>query len=360
METVTKRLTNQKSKAKYSFFLISKPRRVLMNSISARLFAKFSATTAMALIALLGVAATYSVHAQQAVTQASEYADGETAGSVTEPLGEAYAQPNKLSPNAVRVTFYRPAHGYPTGVASLQVNDHYHVSLQFGSYSEICFPAGRINLAARMVQTGAPLKNYKDATAALPIKAGTNVYFRLNENGDNRATITPVAADVALSELKNTRRQAHTVSRVPNTIDCVPPEPRAVKKENITLGADALFAFGKSDIKDISTQGRASLDELVARLQKDYGNQEGLQIQITGHADPLGNPASNKRLSKTRAEAIRTYMVNGGMNAKNITAVGAGSEQTGITTCAKTAAPVAIECNKPTRRVVVGVQVMAR
>ena len=102
------------------------------------------------------------------------------------------------------------------------------------------------------------------------------------------------------------------------------------------------------------------MDELVARLQKDYGNQEGLQIQITGHADPLGNPASNKRLSKTRAEAIRTYMVNGGMNAKNITAVGAGSEQPVITTCAKTATPEAIECNKPNRRVVVGVQVMAR
>ena len=93
METVTKRLTNQKSKAKYSFFLIPKPRRVLMNSISARFFSKLSVAAALALIALLGVGTTYSVHAQQT--------HEDSAGSVTEPLGEAYAQPNKLSPNEI-------------------------------------------------------------------------------------------------------------------------------------------------------------------------------------------------------------------------------------------------------------------
>lgn len=323
-----------------------------MNSSFARLSPKFSAVAALALVALLEIGATYSVHAQQVVEQKSEYADSETMGSVTEPLGESYVEPKKLDPKVVRVTFYRPSHGYPAGVASLQVNEHYHVSLQFGGYSELCLPPGRISLAAHMVQTGAPLKNYKDATAALATKAGNNLYFRINEFGDSRATIAPVGADVALAELKNTRRQIHAVSRVPS-VDCFPAEPHVVKKENIVLGADALFAFGKSDIKAISPQGRTSLDELVAHLQKEYGNQEGLQIQVTGHADPLGNPVANKRLSEARAQAIRTYMVNGGINAKNITGVGAGSEQPVITTCGKTATPEVIECNKPNRRVVV-------
>jgi outer membrane protein OmpA-like peptidoglycan-associated protein len=306
----------------------------------------------VALLALLALFASHNTHAQQ------QSADG--VGTVTEPLGESYDEPKKLAPNVARVTFYRPAHGYPSGVASLQVNDHYHVSLQFGGYSELCLPPGRISLAAHMVQTGAPLKNYKDATAALPIQGGNNVYFRINEFGDNRATITPVRADVALPELKNTRRQAHVVSRVPNAVDCLPREPSIVKKESIVLGADALFAFGKSDIKGISPQGRASLDELVAHLQKEYATQEGLQIQVTGHADPLGNPASNKRLSEARAKAIRTYMVGGGLKAQAVTAVGAGSEQPVITTCGKTATPEAIECNKPNRRVVVNVQATAR
>lgn len=315
---------------------------------------KHRLTAAVALLALLALFASSYAHAQQP----SE--DGTGTGTVTEPLGESYDEPKKLAPNVVRVTFYRPAHGYPLGVASLQVNDHYHVALQFGGYSELCLPPGRISLAAHMVQTGAPLKNYKDATAALPIQGGNNVYFRISEFGDNRATITPVRADVALPELKNTRRQAHVVSRVPNAVDCLPREPSIVKKESIVLGADALFAFGKSDIKGISALGRTSLDELVAHLQKEYGTQEGLQIQVTGHADPLGNPASNKRLSESRAKAIRTYMVSGGLKAQAVTAVGAGSEQPVITTCGKTATPEAIECNKPNRRVVVNVQATAR
>jgi outer membrane protein OmpA-like peptidoglycan-associated protein len=323
-----------------------------MNSILARFTRKISATAAVALLTLLGVLAVHPLYAQQVAK--------ENTGTVTEPLGDSYEQPTKLAPDTVRVTFYRPATGYASGVSRLQINDHYHTSLQHGSYSEICLPPGRISLASRMVKTGNPLKDNNDATAGLPIKAGQNVFIRLNESGDNRATITPVAAKVALAELKDTRRQNHAVSRVPNTVDCFPPAPRVLKQENITLGADALFAFGKSDINDISPAGRTSLDELVARLQKDYGTQDNVQIQIEGHADPLGNPASNKRLATARAQAIRTYMVNGGLNPKTITATGIGSAQPVITTCGKTATPQTIACNKPNRRVVVGVQALAR
>jgi outer membrane protein OmpA-like peptidoglycan-associated protein len=53
-------------------------------------------------------------------------------------------------------------------------------------------------------------------------------------------------------------------------------------------------------------------------------------------------------------------MVQGGMNPKTLTAVGIGAAQPVITTCGKTATPEAIACNKPNRRVVVGVQTLAR
>lgn len=324
-----------------------------MNSILARFSLKLSVSAAVALLAVVGVIASHAVQAQQ-------YAD-ENLGTVTEPQGETYTEPKKLAAGVARIVFYRPEQGYAAGVSSLDINEHYHTSLQFGTFSELCLPPGRLNLASHMVQTGAPLKDYQDATAALPIKAGQTVYFRLRENGDNRATITPVTASVALTELKNTRRQVHAISRVPNRVDCLPVEARPVQKvEDITIGADALFAFGKSDISAISAQGRDELDQLIGHLQKKYGKQEGVRIQIAGHADPLGNPASNKRLSEVRAQAIRSYMVQGGMNPKTLTAVGIGAAQPVITTCGKTATPEAIACNKPNRRVVVGVQTLAR
>jgi OmpA-OmpF porin, OOP family len=324
-----------------------------MNSILARLSHKLNLSVAVALLALVGVIASHAVQAQQAAD--------ETLGTDTEPQGENYTEPKKLAPGVARIVFYRPEQGYASGVSSLEINEHYHTSLQFGTFSELCMPPGRLSLASHMVQTGAALKDYQDATAELPIKAGQTVYFRLRENGDNRATITPVTASVALSELKSTRRQVHVVSRVPNRVDCLAKEARPVQKaENITIGADALFAFGKSDINGISAQGRDELDQLIAHLQKTYGKQQGVQIQIAGHADPLGNPASNKRLSEARAQAILSYMVQGGMNPKTISAVGIGAAQPVITTCGKAATPEAIACNKPNRRVVVGVQTLAR
>jgi OOP family OmpA-OmpF porin len=324
-----------------------------MNSILARFSIKFSLSSTLALLSLVGVISSHTVQAQQNTE--------ETFGTVTEPLGDTYTDPKKLATGAARIVVYRPEQGNASGVTRFEVNEHYHTALQFGAFSELCMSPGRIKLASTMVQTSAALKDSQDATAELPTKAGQTVYLRLRESEDNRATMTPVPANVALSELKNTRRQAHVVSRVPNRIDCLPIEEGPVQKvEDITLGADALFAFGKSDINGISAQGRDELDQLIANLQKKYSKQEGVRIQIAGHADPLGNPAANKSLSEARAQAIRGYLVQGGMNPKNLTAVGMGAAQPVITTCGKTVTPEAIACNKPNRRVVVGVQTLAR
>jgi OmpA-OmpF porin, OOP family len=333
-----------------------------MNSLNARLFSNAVAAAVTALALLCGCAA--SAQAQPAPTSA--YATPETTGSVTEPQGEDYVAPQKLNPKLARVTLYRPASGFAPGVAHLEINGHYHTSLQLGGFAEICVEPASFELAAHMVQTGGDLKNFQDATATLKPEAAQNLYVRVFEYGDSRATLTPVRADIALAELKDTRRQVHAASRVAQAQECLEPEikpvakPEKIVKESIVLSADALFAFGKSDIQGISAKGRDALDELIARLQKEYGSDDNARIQITGHADPLGSPAANKRLSEARALAIRSYFIQGGMNAKRITGEGVGAEQPVITTCGKTATPESIECNKPNRRVVVSVQVTAR
>ena len=340
-----------------------------MNSIIARLFSSPRAAALATALALLGVCAAHAQAKPETQKQAaptSAYADPEVAGSVTEPQGEGYVAPQKLNPKLARVTLYRPAQGFAPGVAHLEVNGHYHTSLQLGGYTEVCIEPADFQLAAHMVQTGGELKNFQDATTTLKPQAAQNLYVRVFEYGDGRATLTPVKPDIAQAELKDTRRQIHAATRVAEAKECVEPEPRPapapriVKKESIVLSADALFAFGKADVKGISAQGRDSLDELIGRLQKEYGSDDNALIQITGHADPLGNPAANKRLSEARALAIRSYFIQGGMSAKRITGEGVGDTQPVIATCGKAANPESIECNKPNRRVVVNVQVTAR
>ena len=343
-----------------------------MNTTLAHIFINHRAVAATAAFVLLGfscgVAQAQSKNKTPVVVQEAPAADvdSETKGTVTEPLGESYTAPKKLNAKLARVTLYRPAQGFTPGVAHIEVNGHYHTSLQLGGYTEVCVEPADFKLAAHMLQTGGELKNFQDATATLKPQADQNLYVRVFEYGDGRATLTPVKAELAQAELKDTRRQIHAATRVVDAKECFEPEPRPapapriVKKESIVLGADALFAFGKADVKGISAQGRDSLDELIGRLQKEYGNDENAFIQITGHADPLGNPVGNKRLSEARALAIRSYMIQGGMSAKRITGEGMGDTQPVIATCGKAATPETIECNKPNRRVVVSVQVTAR
>jgi OOP family OmpA-OmpF porin len=298
--------------------------------------------------------------APQAATAPVNDIPGE--GTLQEPKGSSYVAPKKLNPKLSRVTLYRPAQAATQGVAHLDINGHYHTSLQSGGYSELCVPPSEFTLAAHMVdldQTTNPTK----ATLSLQTRAAQNLYLRLNENEQRAAVITPVSDAVAQAELKNTRRQTHAASRLADLPNCVEPDEapaRVVTTETIVLPADALFSFGKSDLSGLSAQGNEALSSLSATLKSKYGQLKQTQINIVGHADPMGNPVSNQRLSAARAQTVRAYLVKSGLDANQLSSEGRGDTQPVITTCAKTINAENIECNKPNRRVAVEVRVMDR
>jgi OOP family OmpA-OmpF porin len=47
-------------------------------------------------------------------------------------------------------------------------------------------------------------------------------------------------------------------------------------------------------------------------------------LEIQGHTDNIGGAASNLALSQHRAEAVKTYLVSAGIDAKRLTAKGFG------------------------------------
>ena len=83
--------------------------------------------------------------------------------------------------------------------------------------------------------------------------------------------------------------------------------------------ADVLFDFGKSSLKDA---GKAKLDELADRLQGASLDE----IKIVGHADRIGSPQHNKRLSEARAETVREYLRTR-TSARTFEIAGKGSTQ---------------------------------
>jgi outer membrane protein OmpA-like peptidoglycan-associated protein len=81
--------------------------------------------------------------------------------------------------------------------------------------------------------------------------------------------------------------------------------------------ADVLFDFGKYDLK---TDAKIKLAKLGGIIQA----HPGLHLAIEGHTDNIGNDEGNMKLSQQRADAVHDFLVQQGLTADAVTAVGFG------------------------------------
>lgn len=114
------------------------------------------------------------------------------------------------------------------------------------------------------------------------------------------------------------------------------------------LTVSALFAFDRSDLASINSQGHAQLQQIVADLQQRAAHGE--QIEVNGYAGPIGTAAYNQVLSQQRAATVRAYLISQGVQAKAITAHGYGASRPG-SDCAGLTDGQLKACYAPQRRV---------
>lgn len=281
--------------------------------------------------------------------------------SITAPLGEKFKVPNLLVKQQTRLVLYRLATDKNPGAASIYINGAYQASLQRGAFTELCLPPSSIEVSARMVENGQTVHDSYDVTNTLVLEGGKETFVQVFEEVNGHALMMSVRPEKSLPELVKTRAQQHTISRVPEAVACqdagkpAAPHKPAKKPQTITLGADALFPFGKSDADTIPPKGRALLDDLSKRIKSEFGAADRVHLHIVGHADKFGSTASNMKLSQERAAAIKSYLVKGGLSANNITTEGRGDTEPVVKTCGKELNKANVACNKPNRRVVVEV-----
>lgn len=125
-----------------------------------------------------------------------------------------------------------------------------------------------------------------------------------------------------------------------------PPPPAPAAPRRVTLAADALFDFGKSDINSISSAGRRRLDELGREIKAV--NVE--RVHVIGHADRIGSMAQNDRLSRERAATVVSYLVRTGVPSNVVTSDGRGSREP-VVQCSQSNRAALIACLAPNRRV---------
>ncbi|WP_242108617.1 OmpA family protein [Luteimonas aquatica] len=119
----------------------------------------------------------------------------------------------------------------------------------------------------------------------------------------------------------------------------------------LSLSADAMFAFGKSEVADLLPQGRAELSALAQRLK----SASPARVRVVGHTDRIGAEAANQALSERRAQAVRQFLLEQGIGAAAIEAEGRG-EREPVKQCEAQPRGALIACLAPNRRVEIVVE----
>lgn len=94
-------------------------------------------------------------------------------------------------------------------------------------------------------------------------------------------------------------------------------ETRETARGLVSNIGDVLFDFNKATLKPAARERLAK----VAGILLAY---PGLNVRLEGHTDNVGDPQYNVKLSQERADAVRAYLVQQGVSAALVTAVGLG------------------------------------
>jgi outer membrane protein OmpA-like peptidoglycan-associated protein len=89
----------------------------------------------------------------------------------------------------------------------------------------------------------------------------------------------------------------------------------------ITLSGSVLFKTNAASLLPIAEQQLRK----VADALNAY--DEGRKIVVAGHTDSRGSSSSNRRLSLSRAESVRAFLVNSGVSPDRISASGRGEDE---------------------------------
>lgn len=270
-----------------------------------------------------------------------------------EAYGPAFTAPELAPKTQARIYAYRPQTAVNPAPVNLYLNGRYHASLLAGGYTEFCLSPGRVALQSTVNDASQLHMGKTQAGHPLEVIAGRVVYLRLTEGNVQNPTDS-----LALPEIGRTRRQIHTISRAPEVQTCstdlavpVKPVAKTAPKRDFTLAADALFEFGKAELKP---EGVRALKALVLQVKQEYSQID--RIHVLGYTDAIGPALLNSKLSAARAHSVAQLLDQNDLHPhRGYTTEGRGSAELAKLGCQNKPTPKNKACHASNRRVVVSV-----
>jgi len=99
--------------------------------------------------------------------------------------------------------------------------------------------------------------------------------------------------------------------------EAAPVEQKAPEKPNFNF-SDVKFEFNSGVLK---TASFAVLDQVASEMKKD----PSVKFTLNGNSSAEGTEEHNMSLSVDRANAVKSYLVNAGIDASNLTVKGFGA-----------------------------------
>lgn len=161
------------------------------------------------------------------------------------------------------------------------------------------------------------IDNWKNGSNELVWKNGTNELCWRDANW-TPATAAP-GCDGALAAPAPAPAAAPAA---PAAAPAAPAAPAAAAptSSKVTYAADAFFDFDKAVLKP---EGKAKLDDLSSKVK-------GINLEViiaVGHTDSVGSDAYNQKLSVRRADSVKAYLVDKGVEKNRVYTEGKGELQ---------------------------------
>lgn len=274
-------------------------------------------------------------------------------------FGEVFTTALAAPADQTRVLVYRTNQSPNSLPINIYLNGQYHASLLRGGFSEFCAAPGVVNIKAALDDASRLHTSKLDAGQRLTLKAGQTIFLKVDESTSPAIGLLSGTAAQTKSEMEGIRRQIHTISRAKAALTCAqpapvavvppPPAPKPPAPREYALETDALFEFGKAEIR---ASGYNAIESLVQRLLQDFSSVE--RIRVVGYTDPIGSAAFNKKLSQQRADVVARQIASRNIPIeRGIEAEGRGPIELVKTGCGNTPTPENKLCHAPNRRVMV-------